>query len=87
MTLVAAKVRVRLAHRRLDVRVRLAIMLKPHYMGTYLYLCDDKNAAARQWIADMAAKHGVLVWRSSGRGPNRRHGWIVEKPESGSEVR
>lgn len=84
--IVASKVRVRLEHRLLEVRMRLKIKIKKHEVGTYLTLSDNKDERARAWIEEQVRRHGVLKWERSGYGASARFGWVHKKPEKESKV-
>lgn len=84
--LINSKARVRFAHRRLDVRIRLKIKVRHHEVGTWVSLLDKGSKEARAWIEDQIAKHGVLVWKATGSGRTARSGWVVQKAEKTSGV-
>lgn len=81
LVLVASKIRVRLDHRRLDVRLRLRIKVKHHEKGTYLRPARDDDPEAVAWIMAQAARWGTLAWRRTGYGDKTRYGWVLKHAE------
>lgn len=86
LVLVASKIRVRLDHRRLDVRLRLRIKLKHHSKGTYLKPAKDDDPEAVAWIMAQAVRWGTLAWRRTGQGGSTRYGWVVDKSRKDSGI-